>query len=177
MLPVRYGINLAPEIKENKIDIIKNEPFTVWDADVINIQKQKYYLLVEKDTSFPILLTKLDTKLFNDVFANAIKSYDFILFKQQQKLVSAVKSKQMSFYDTKSQASLMLEKIRKLIEDNQSEYLNLIDVVKDEKNIVDKLTVMSATIFALDSQIGQNFISKMIDEVSTYFPIKPQKPN
>lgn len=177
MLPVRYGINLAPEIKENKIDIIKNEPFTVWDADVINIQKQKYYLLVEKDTSFPILLTKLDTKLFNDVFTNAIKSYDFILFKQQQKLVSAVKSKQMSFYDTKSQASLMLEKIRKLIEDNQSEYLNLIDVVKDEKNIVDKLTVMSATIFALDSQIGQNFISKMIDEVSTYFPIKPQKPN
>lgn len=177
MLPVRYGINLAPEIKENKIDIIKNEPFTVWDADVINIQKQKYYLLVEKDTSFPILLTKLDTKLFNDVFANAIKSYDFILFKQQQKLVSAVKSKQMSFYDTKSQASLMLEKIRKLIEDNQSEYLNLIDVVKYEKNIVDKLTVMSATIFALDSQIGQNFISKMIDEVSTYFPIKPQKPN
>lgn len=177
MLPVRYGINLAPEIKENKIDIIKNEPFTVWDADVINIQKQKYYLLVEKDTSFPILLTKLDTKLFNDVFANAIKSYDFILFKQQQKLVSAVKSKQMSFYDTKSQASLMLEKIRKLIEDNQSEYLNLIDVVKDEKNIVDKLTVMSATILALDSQIGQNFISKMIDEVSTYFPIKPQKPN
>ncbi len=177
MLQVRYGINLAPEIKENKIDIIKNEPFTVWDADVINIQKQKYYLLVEKDTSFPILLTKLDTKLFNDVFANAIKSYDFILFKQQQKLVSAVKSKQMSFYDTKSQASLMLEKIRKLIEDNQSEYLNLIDVVKDEKNIVDKLTVMSATIFALDSQIGQNFISKMIDEVSTYFPIKPQKPN
>lgn len=177
MLPVRYGINLAPEIKENKIDIIKNEPFTVWDADVINIQKQKYYLLVEKDTSFSILLTKLDTKLFNDVFANAIKSYDFILFKQQQKLVSAVKSKQMSFYDTKSQASLMLEKIRKLIEDNQSEYLNLIDVVKDEKNIVDKLTVMSATIFALDSQIGQNFISKMIDEVSTYFPIKPQKPN
>lgn len=177
MLPVRYGINLAPEIKENKIDIIKNEPFTVWDADVINIQKQKYYLLVEKDTSFPILLTKLDTKLFNDVFANAIKSYDFILFKQQQKLVSAVKSKQMSFYDTKSQASLMLEKIRKLIEDNQSEYLNLIDVVKDEKNIVDKLTVMSATIFALDSQIGQNFISKMIDEVSTYFPIKQQKPN
>ncbi len=177
MLPVRYGINLAPEIKENKIDIIKNEPFTVWDADVINIQKQKYYLLVEKDTSFPILLTKLDTKLFNDVFANAIKIYDFILFKQQQKLVSAVKSKQMSFYDTKSQASLMLEKIRKLIEDNQSEYLNLIDVVKDEKNIVDKLTVMSATIFALDSQIGQNFISKMIDEVSTYFPIKPQKPN
>ncbi|WP_224061445.1 plasmid pRiA4b ORF-3 family protein [Lactobacillus crispatus] len=177
MLPVRYGINLAPEIKENKIDIIKNEPFTVGDADVINIQKQKYYLLVEKDTSFPILLTKLDTKLFNDVFANAIKSYDFILFKQQQKLVSAVKSKQMSFYDTKSQASLMLEKIRKLIEDNQSEYLNLIDVVKDEKNIVDKLTVMSATIFALDSQIGQNFISKMIDEVSTYFPIKPQKPN
>lgn len=177
MLPVRYGINLAPEIKENKIDIIKNEPFTVWDADVINIQKQKYYLLVEKDTSFPILLTKLDTKLFNDVFANAIKSYDFILFKQQQKLVSAVKSKQMSFYDTKSQASLMLEKIRKLIEDNQSEYLNLIDVVKDEKNMVDKLTVMSATIFALDSQIGQNFISKMIDEVSTYFPIKPQKPN
>lgn len=177
MLPVRYGINLAPEIKENKIDIIKNEPFTVWDADVINIQKQKYYLLVEKDTSFPILLTKLDTKLFNDVFANAIKSYDFILFKQQQKLVSAVKSKQISFYDTKSQASLMLEKIRKLIEDNQSEYLNLIDVVKDEKNIVDKLTVMSATIFALDSQIGQNFISKMIDEVSTYFPIKPQKPN
>ena len=110
MLPVRYGINLAPEIKENKIDIIKNEPFTVWDADVINIQKQKYYLLVEKDTSFPILLTKLDTKLFNDVFANAIKSYDFILFKQQQKLVSAVKSKQMSFYDTKRQASLMLEK-------------------------------------------------------------------
>lgn len=177
MLPVRYGINLAPEIKENKIDIIKNEPFTVWDADVINIQKQKYYLLVEKDTSFPILLTKLDAKLFNDVFANAIKSYDFILFKQQQKLVSAVKSKQMSFYDTKSQASLMLEKIRKLIEDNQSEYLNLIDVVKDEKNMVDKLTVMSATIFALDSQIGQNFISKMIDEVSTYFPIKPQKPN
>lgn len=177
MLQVRYGINLAPEIKENKIDIIKNEHFTVWDADVINIQKQKYYLLVEKDTSFPILLTKLDTKLFNDVFANAIKSYDFILFKQQQKLVSAVKSKQMSFYDTKSQASLMLEKIRKLIEDNQSEYLNLIDVVKDEKNMVDKLTVMSATIFALDSQIGQNFISKMIDEVSTYFPIKPQKPN
>lgn len=177
MLQVRYGINLAPEIKENKIDIIKNEPFTVWDADVINIQKQKYYLLVEKDTSFPILLTKLDTKLFNDVFANAIKSYDFILFKQQQKLVSAVKSKQMSFYDTKSQASLMLEKIRKLIEDNQSEYLNLIDVVKDEKNMVDKLTVMSVTIFALDSQIGQNFISKMIDEVSTYFPIKPQKPN
>lgn len=177
MLQVRYGINLAPEIKENKIDIIKNEPFTVWDAGVINIQKQKYYLLVEKDTSFPILLTKLDTKLFNDVFANAIKSYDFILFKQQQKLVSAVKSKQMSFYDTKSQASLMLEKIRKLIEDNQSEYLNLIDVVKDEKNMVDKLTVMSATIFALDSQIGQNFISKMIDEVSTYFPIKPQKPN
>ena len=53
----------------------------------------------------------------------------------------------------------------------------MIDVVKDEKNIVDKLTVMSATIFALDSQIGQNFISKMIDEVSTYFPIKPQKPN
>ena len=177
MLQVRYGINLAPEIKENKIDIIKNEPFTVWDAGVINIQKQKYYLLVEKDTSFPILLTKFDTKLFNDVFANAIKSYDFILFKQQQKLVSAVKSKQMSFYDTKSQASLMLEKIRKLIEDNQSEYLNLIDVVKDEKNMVDKLTVMSATIFALDSQIGQNFISKMIDEVSTYFPIKPQKPN
>ena len=177
MLQVRYGINLAPEIKENKIDIIKNEPFTVWDAGVINIQKQKYYLLVEKDTSFPILLTKLDVKLFNDVFANAIKSYDFILFKQQQKLVSAVKSKQMSFYDTKSQASLMLEKIRKLIEDNQSEYLNLIDVVKDEKNMVDKLTVMSATIFALDSQIGQNFISKMIDEVSTYFPIKPQKPN
>ena len=177
MLQVRYGINLAPEIKENKIDIIKNEPFTVWDAGVINIQKQKYYLLVEKDTSFPILLTKLDTKLFNDVFANAIKSYDFILFKQQQKLVSAVKSKQMSFYDTKSQASLMLEKIRKLIEDNQSEYLNLIDVVKDEKNIVDKLTVMSAAIFALDSQIGQSFISKMIDEVSTYFPIKPQKPN
>ncbi|MBI1707917.1 plasmid pRiA4b ORF-3 family protein [Lactobacillus crispatus] len=177
MLQVRYGINLAPEIKENKIDIIKNEPFTIWDADVINIQKQKYYLLVEKDTSFPILLTKLDTKLFNDVFANAIKSYDFILFKQQQKLVSAVKSKQMSFYDTKSQASLMLEKIRKLIEDNQSEYLNLIDVVKDEKNMVDKLTVMSATIFALGSQIGQNFISKMIDEVSTYFPIKPQKPN
>ncbi len=177
MLPVRYGINLAPEIKENKIDIIKNEPFTIWDAGVINIQKQKYYLLVEKDTSFPILLTKLDAKLFNNVFANAIKSYDFILFKQQQKLVSAVKSKQMSFYDTKSQASLMLEKIRKLIEDNQSEYLNLIDVVKDEKNIVDKLTVMSATIFALDSQIGQNFISKMIDEVSTYFPIKPQKPN
>lgn len=177
MLQVRYGINLAPEIKENKIDIIKNEPFTVWDADVINIQKQKYYLLVEKDTSFPILLTKLDAKLFNNVFANAIKSYDFILFKQQQKLVSAVKSKQMSFYDTKSQASLMLEKIRKLIEDNQSEYLNLIDVVKDEKNMVDKLTVMSATIFALDSQIGQNFISKMIDEVSTYFPIKPQKPN
>lgn len=177
MLQVRYGINLAPEIKENKIDIIKNEPFTVWDAGVINIQKQKYYLLVEKDTSFPILLTKLDTKLFNDVFANAIKSYDFILFKQQQKLVSAVKSKQMSFYDTKSQASLMLEKIRKLIEDNQSEYLNLIDVVKDEKNMVDKLTVMSATIFALDSQIGQNFISKMIDEVSTYFPIKQQKPN
>ena len=44
----------------------------------------------------------------------------------------------MSFYDTKSQASLMLEKIRKLIEDNQSEYLNLIDVVKDEKNMVDK---------------------------------------
>lgn len=175
MLQVRYGINLAPEIKENKIDIIKNEPFTVWDADVINMQK--YYLLVEKDTSFPILLTKLDAKLFNDVFANAIKSYDFILFKQQQKLVSAVKSKQMSFYDTKSQASLMLEKIRKLIEDNQSEYLNLIDVVKDEKNMVDKLTVMSATIFALDSQIGQNFISKMIDEVSTYFPIKPQKPN
>ena len=83
----------------------------------------------------------------------------------------------MSFYDTKSQASLMLEKIRKLIEDNQSEYLNLIDVVKDEKNMVDKLTVMSAAIFALDSQIGQNFISKMIDEVSTYFPIKPQKPN
>lgn len=177
MLQVRYGINLAPEIKENKIDIIKNEPFTVWDAGIINIQKQKYYLLVEKDTSFPILLTKLDAKLFNDVFANAIKSYDFILFKQQQKLVSAVKSKQMSFYDTKSQASLMLEKIRKLIEDNQSEYLNLIDVVKDEKNMVDKLTVMSATIFALDSQIGQNFISKMIDEVSTYFPIKPQKPN
>ncbi|WP_166627548.1 hypothetical protein [Lactobacillus crispatus] len=33
MLPVRYGINLAPEIKENKIDIIKNEPFTVWDGD------------------------------------------------------------------------------------------------------------------------------------------------
>lgn len=177
MLQVRYGINLAPEIKENKIDIIKNEPFTTWDAGIINIQKQKYYLLVEKDTSFPILLTKLDAKLFNDVFANAIKSYDFILFKQQQKLVSAVKSKQMSFYDTKSQASLMLEKIRKLIEDNQSEYLNLIDVVKDEKNMVDKLTVMSATIFALDSQIGQNFISKMIDEVSTYFPIKPQKPN
>ena len=177
MLQVRYDINLAPEIKENKIDIIKNEPFTVWDADVINIQKQKYYLLVEKDTSFPILLTKLDTKLFNDVFANAIKSYDFILFKQQQKLVSAVKSKQMSFYDTKSQANLMLEKIRKLIEDNQNEYLNLIDVVKDEKNMVDKLTVMSAAIFALDSQIGQNFISKMIDEVSTYFPIKPQKPN
>ncbi|WP_257713981.1 plasmid pRiA4b ORF-3 family protein [Lactobacillus crispatus] len=177
MLQVRYGINLAPEIKENKIDIIKNEPFTIWDAGVINIQKQKYYLLVEKDTSFPILLTKLDAKLFNNVFANAIKSYDFILFKQQQKLVSAVKSKQMSFYDTKSQASLMLEKIRKLIEDNQSEYLNLIDVVKDEKNMVDKLTVMSATIFALDSQIGQNFISKMIDEVSTYFPIKPQKPN
>lgn len=177
MLQVRYGTNLAPEIKENKIDIIKNEPFTIWDAGIINIQKQKYYLLVEKDTSFPILLTKLDTKLFNDVFANAIKSYDFILFKQQQKLVSAVKSKQMSFYDTKSQASLMLEKIRKLIEDNQSEYLNLIDVVKDEKNMVDKLTVMSATIFALDSQIGQNFISKMIDEVSTYFPIKPQKPN
>lgn len=177
MLQVRYGTNLAPEIKENKIDIIKNEPFTVWDAGVINIQKQKYYLLVEKDTSFPILLTKLDAKLFNDVFANAIKSYDFILFKQQQKLVSAVKSKQMSFYDTKSQASLMLEKIRKLIEDNQSEYLNLIDVVKDEKNMVDKLTVMSAAIFALDSQIGQNFISKMIDEVSTYFPIKPQKPN
>ncbi|MCT7861591.1 MAG: plasmid pRiA4b ORF-3 family protein [Lactobacillus crispatus] len=177
MLQVRYGINLAPEIKENKIDIIKNEPFTVWDAGVINIQKQKYYLLVEKDTSFPILLTKLDAKLFNDVFANAIKSYDFILFKQQQKLVSAVKSKQMSFYDTKSQANLMLEKIRKLIEDNQNEYLNLIDVVKDEKNMVDKLTVMSAAIFALDSQIGQNFISKMIDEVSTYFPIKPQKPN
>ena len=177
MLQVRYDINLAPEIKENKIDIIKNEPFTVWDADVINIQKQKYYLLVEKDTSFPILLTKLDAKLFNDVFANAIKSYDFILFKQQQKLVSAVKSKQMSFYDTKSQANLMLEKIRKLIEDNQNEYLNLIDVVKDEKNMVDKLTVMSAAIFALDSQIGQNFISKMIDEVSTYFPIKPQKPN
>ncbi|KAA8793017.1 plasmid pRiA4b ORF-3 family protein [Lactobacillus crispatus] len=177
MLQVRYDINLAPEIKENKIDIIKNEPFTVWDADVINIQKQKYYLLVEKDTSFPILLTKLDTKLFNDVFANAIKSYDFILFKQQQKLVSVVKSKQMSFYDTKSQASLMLEKICKLIEDNQNEYLNLIDVVKDEKNMVDKLTVMSAAIFALDSQIGQNFISKMIDEVSTYFPIKPQKPN
>lgn len=141
MLQVRYGTNLAPEIKENKIDIIKNEPFTTWDAGIINIQKQKYYLLVEKDTSFPILLTKLDAKLFNDVFANAIKSYDFILFKQQQKLVSAVKSKQMSFYDTKSQASLMLEKIRKLIEDNQSEYLNLIDVV------------------------------------STYFPIKPQKPN
>lgn len=177
MLQVRYGTNLAPEIKENKIDIIKNEPFTTWDAGIINIQKQKYYLLVEKDTSFPILLTKLDAKLFNGVFANAIKSYDFILFKQQQKLVSAVKSKQMSFYDTKSQASLMLEKIRKLIEDNQSEYLNLIDVVKDEKNMVDKLTVMSATIFALDSQIGQNFISKMIDEVSTYFPIKPQKPN
>ena len=41
MLPVRYGINLAPEIKENKIDIIKNEPFTVWDADVINIQMKK----------------------------------------------------------------------------------------------------------------------------------------
>lgn len=177
MLQVRYGTNLAPEIKENKIDIIKNEPFITWDAGIINIQKQKYYLLVEKDTSFPILLTKLDAKLFNGVFANAIKSYDFILFKQQQKLVSAVKSKQMSFYDTKSQASLMLEKIRKLIEDNQSEYLNLIDVVKDEKNMVDKLTVMSATIFALDSQIGQNFISKMIDEVSTYFPIKPQKPN
>ncbi|MEK3599270.1 plasmid pRiA4b ORF-3 family protein [Lactobacillus crispatus] len=177
MLQVRYGINLAPEIKENKIDIIKNEPFTVWDADVINIQKQKYYLLVEKDTSFPILLTKLDAKLFNDVFANAIKSYDFILFKQQQKLVSAVKSKQMSFYDTKSQANLMLERVRKLIEDHQSEYLNLIDVVKDEKNIVNKLTVMSAAIFALDSQIEQNFISKMIDEVSTYFPIKPQKPN
>lgn len=177
MLQVLYGTNLAPEIKENKIDIIKNEPFTTWDAGIINIQKQKYYLLVEKDTSFPILLTKLDAKLFNDVFANAIKSYDFILFKQQQKLVSAVKSKQMSFYDTKSQASLMLEKIRKLIEDNQSEYLNLIDVVKGEKNMVDKLTVMSATIFALDSQIGQNFISKMIDEVSTYFPIKPQKPN
>ena len=177
MLQVRYGINLAPEIKENKIDIIKNEPFTVWDAGIINIQKQKYYLLVEKDTSFQILLTKLDAKLFNDVFANAIKSYDFILFKQQQKLVSAVKSKQMSFYDTKSQANLMLEKIRKLIEDNQNEYLNLIDVVKDEKNMVDKLTVMSAAIFALDSQIGQNFISKMIDEVSTYFPIKPQKPN
>ena len=177
MLQVRYGTNLAPEIKENKIDIIKNEPFTTWDAGIINIQKQKYYLLVEKDTSFPILLTKLDAKLFNDVFANAIKSYDFILFKQQQKLVSAVKSKQMSFYDTKSQANLMLEKIRKLIEDNQNEYLNLIDVVKDEKNMVDKLTVMSAAIFALDSQIGQNFISKMIDEVSTYFPIKPQKPN
>lgn len=177
MLQVRYGTNLAPEIKENKIDIIKNEPFTTWDAGIINIQKQKYYLLVEKDTSFPILLTKLDAKLFNDVFANAIKSYDFILFKQQQKLVSAVKSKQMSFYDTKSQDSLMLEKIRKLIEDNQNEYLNLIDVVKDEKNIVNKLTVMSAAIFALDSQIEQNFISKMIDEVSTYFPIKPQKPN
>ena len=177
MLQIRYGTNLAPEIKENKIDIIKNEPFTTWDAGIINIQKQKYYLLVEKDTSFPILLTKLDAKLFNDVFANAIKSYDFILFKQQQKLVSAVKSKQMSFYDTKSQANLMLEKIRKLIEDNQNEYLNLIDVVKDEKNMVDKLTVMSAAIFALDSQIGQNFISKMIDEVSTYFPIKPQKPN
>ena len=111
MLQVRYGTNLAPEIKENKIDIIKNEPFTTWDAGIINIQKQKYYLLVEKDTSFPILLTKLDAKLFNDVFANAIKSYDFILFKQQQKLVSAVKYKQMSFYDTKSQANLMLEKI------------------------------------------------------------------
>ena len=53
----------------------------------------------------------------------------------------------------------------------------MIDVVKDEKNMVDKLTVMSATIFALDSQIGQNFISKMIDEVSTYFPIMPQNPN
>ncbi len=63
------------------------------------------------------------------------------MFKQQQKLVSAVKSKQMSFYDTKSQANLMLERVRKLIEDHQSEYLNLIDVVKDEKNIVDKLTV------------------------------------
>lgn len=37
MLQVRYGINLAPEIEENKIDIIKNEPFTVWDAGVINI--------------------------------------------------------------------------------------------------------------------------------------------
>ncbi|EST03206.1 hypothetical protein Lc367_0865 [Lactobacillus crispatus EM-LC1] len=47
----------------------------------------------------------------------------------------------MSFYDTKSQANLMLERVRKLIEDHQSEYLNLIDVVKDEKNIVDKLTV------------------------------------
>lgn len=68
----------------------------------------------------------------------------------------------MSFYDTKSQASLMLEKIRKLIEDNQSEYLNLIDVAKDEKNIVDKLTVMSATIFALDSQIGQNLKISLI---------------
>ena len=66
MLQVRYGTNLAPEIKENKIDIIKNEPFTTWDAGIINIQKQKYYLLVEKDTSFPILLTKLDAKLFND---------------------------------------------------------------------------------------------------------------
>lgn len=133
MLQIRYDASLTPKIKENKIDVIKNEPFTIWDVGTIRIQNKKYYLLVEKDTSFPILLTKLDVQLFNDVFVNAIESYDFIMGDAQQKLVSTIKSKQMSFYDTKGRASLTLEKVRKLIEENQSEYLNLIDVVKEEK--------------------------------------------
>lgn len=87
MLQIQYGKSLADELTSTNKKAISKDLFTLWTADKVNIKGQQYYLLVEKNTGLPILLTKLKADQFKKVLHEVVKNYDFITSQQQERVM------------------------------------------------------------------------------------------
>ncbi|RVU71105.1 MULTISPECIES: plasmid pRiA4b ORF-3 family protein [Lactobacillus] len=177
MLQIRYDDTFKKEISQNRSKQLKNEPFTIWDATIIQIKKKKYYLLVEEKTGLSILLTRLDPKLFNCVLTELIRSYNFISSKQQRKIIQAASADKVSFYKNAKTENSQAKTIASLINSHLDEYLEMATATNLEKDEVANLVLKSAAIYVLDENLGNYFVDKMMEEVTTELPVKSQKPD
>lgn len=172
MLQIQYGRSLTKEIKDNKPKSKINGLFQLWTVDIIDIKGKKYYLLVEKVTGMPLLLTNLEVKQFHDVVQGIVKDFTFIIPTQQNKLIEIFKTDKINFvYNNRSTTVKAFKSIKDMLENNIDVFLQLTDLADSKTSQVKKLVTASAAIPTLNFEVGNNMLIKLIFNVNETFPI------
>ena len=179
MLQIQYGKSLADELTSTDKKAISKDLFTLWTADKVNIKGQQYYLLVEKNTGLPILLTKLKADQFKKVLHEVVKNYDFITSQQQERVMQFFQDQQVKFIaNNRSTTTKAFKRAKSDLEDNVDVLSQLVNIPHSAKSAtVDDLVLLSLAYPSIDYEMGHNILTKMQEQVNDTLPIKPMDAN